>query len=144
MEVRTLALLPILVALFAAPLPGPQTPEKDPAAIFQRAQTALVNRDYVGAEKGFQEVLRLDPRSAAAFSNLGVAYQRLGRFQEAGKEFDTEMTVTPQEPWSYENRGLVCLDLGQTDAAIKYFRLALARNSQLPKSLAGLAKAYLH
>jgi tetratricopeptide (TPR) repeat protein len=53
------------------------------------------------------------------------------------------MTITPQEPWSYENRGEVCLDLGQTDMAIKFYREALARRAQLPKSLAGLGKAYL-
>jgi len=69
--------------------------------------------------------------------------QRLGMLQKAGKESDQEMTITPQEPWSYENRGEVCLDLGQTDMAIKFYREALARRAQLPKSLARLGKAYL-
>ena len=53
------------------------------------------------------------------------------------------MTITPQEPWSYENRREVCLDQGQPDQAVHFFRLALARESRSPKSLAGIGKAYV-
>jgi tetratricopeptide (TPR) repeat protein len=84
-----------------------------------------------------QKSIALDPKLSFAHYNLGVAYQRLGMLQKAGKEFDQEMAITPQEPWSYENRGEVCLDLGQTDMAIKFYREALARRAQLPNSLAG-------
>jgi TolA-binding protein len=62
----------MLLILFVLQLPGQQPPTQDPGVIFQRAQTDLLNRDYASAEKGFQEVLRLVPRSAAAYSNLGV------------------------------------------------------------------------
>ena len=73
-----------------------------------------------------QESIALTPKLSFAHYNLGVAYQRLGILEKAGKEFDLEMTITPQEPWSYENRDEVCLDLGQTDMAIKLYREALA------------------
>jgi tetratricopeptide (TPR) repeat protein len=43
----------------------------------------------------------------------------------------------------YENRGEVCLDQGQPDQAIHFFRLALARESRSPKSLTGIGKAYV-
>jgi tetratricopeptide (TPR) repeat protein len=73
-----------------------------------------------------QESIALAPKLSFAHYNLGVAYQRLGILEKAGKEFDLEMTITPREPWSYENRGEVCLDLGQTDMSIKFYREALA------------------
>jgi lipoprotein NlpI len=38
---------------------------------------------------------------------LGVVYQRLGMFDRAGKEFETEMAVSPREPWGYEYRGIL-------------------------------------
>lgn len=43
----------------------------------------------------------------------------MGMLQEVAKAFDTGMTLAPHEPWSYENRGAVCVDLGQWDQAIK-------------------------
>jgi predicted Zn-dependent protease len=63
--------------------------------------------------------------------------------QEAAKEFEMEMTLTPHEPFSYENRGQISLDQDQWDEAIKFFRQALARQPKMPKSLAGIGKAYL-
>ena len=47
-------------------------------------------------------------RRAFAHYNLGVVLQREGRLDEAARQFETEMTITPQEPWSYENRGQIC------------------------------------
>ena len=67
----------------------------------------------------------------------------MGLLREAAKQFDAEPILTPRQPWSYENRGEACLDQGQPDQAIKFYREALARNPQLPKSLAGLGKTYV-
>ena len=72
----TPAQLPILLVLFLPQAPGQPPPVQDPRVVFQSAQNALLNKNYAGAEKAFQEVLRLDPHSAAAYSNLGVVYMR--------------------------------------------------------------------
>jgi len=42
-----------------------------------------------------QESIALAPKLSFAHYNLGVAYQRLGMLEKAGKEFDLEMTITP-------------------------------------------------
>src|SRR6266699_2173204 len=52
-------------------------------AAFERAQQALMAQDYAGAERGFKEFLKLDPNSAAAYTNLGVVYMRTGKLEEA-------------------------------------------------------------
>src|SRR6516165_1209306 len=53
------------------------------------------------------------------------------------------MAITPDEPWSYENRGTIYLDQGVADHAIAMFEKALALNPKMPLSLAGLGKAYI-
>ncbi len=72
-------ILSLLVLLNAGPQRGAnnargQSP--DVSVIFFKAQHALVAKDYPAAERGFLEVIKLDPRSAAAYSDLGVVYLR--------------------------------------------------------------------
>ena len=80
---KRLPLLWLLLMLVSLPVSGQQPSAEDPRVVFERAQKALLAKDYSNAEKGFKEVLRLDPRSAAAYSNLGVVYMRLERYNAA-------------------------------------------------------------
>jgi len=59
----------------------PQTPvtspnSRDPRQLFQEGQAALSRGDLDSAEASFRSVLSLDPRSAAAYANLGVVEMR--------------------------------------------------------------------
>ncbi|MGA2812023.1 MAG: tetratricopeptide repeat protein [Candidatus Acidiferrum sp.] len=62
----------------SAPLPA-QTGAAvrlDAKSAFENGQAALQAGDLDGAEKSFRQVLALDPRSAAAYANLGVVAMR--------------------------------------------------------------------
>lgn len=54
-----------------------------PAAWFAKGQSALQSGDLSGAETAFREVLALDPRSGAAYSNLGVIAMRRKKWDQA-------------------------------------------------------------
>jgi hypothetical protein len=107
---RNPALLPILVTLILPQAPGQPPPPQDPRVVFQSAQNALLNKDYASkayldlyvdqhAMTELQRSISLDPKLGFEHFNLGVAYQRMGMLQEAGKEFDTEMTISlPSSP----------------------------------------------
>ena len=56
---------------------------QSPKEIFDEAVKALAAGDSVTAERGFQAVLRQEPRNVAALSNLGVIYSRTSRADEA-------------------------------------------------------------
>ena len=75
-EMKMSAQVAIALVLFLLPVLRQPALAQDPRAAFESAENALLNKDYASAEKGFQEVLRLDPHSAAAYSNLGVVYMR--------------------------------------------------------------------
>src|SRR2546429_6645512 len=59
--------MPLLLAMLALATTGSAQRAPDPKALFERAAQALAARDYATAERGFREVLKLDPRSAAAY-----------------------------------------------------------------------------
>ena len=48
----------------------------DPRAAFEHGESALANEDLDEAEKSFRQVLAFDPKSAAAYANLGVIAMR--------------------------------------------------------------------
>ena len=55
----------------------------------------LKAKDYEAAVESFHRSLRLDPSSPKAHHNLGVAYVRLGRDQNALREFRLSHNLKP-------------------------------------------------
>jgi tetratricopeptide (TPR) repeat protein len=55
----------------------------DPAKLFQRGQDALAHGQLDEAERDFRGVLQVDPRSGAAYGNLGVVYMRRKQWTKA-------------------------------------------------------------
>ncbi len=87
--VKEMVVAVLLSLLLAVPAPAAQNAgsgnppqrltEQDLRSAFERAQQALAAQNYPAAERGFKEFLKLDPNSAAAYTNLGVVYMRTGK-----------------------------------------------------------------
>ena len=68
----------------------------DPAQLFQRGQEALAQGRLDEAERDFRGVLQLDPRSGAAYSNLGVVYMRRRHWDKALTELKMAERLMPR------------------------------------------------
>ncbi len=77
-----------------------------PAEVFQRGQEALKNGDLGQAEKDFHQVVQLDPRSGAAYANLGVVYMRRRQWDRALSELHRAEKLMPGVPGIRLNIGL--------------------------------------
>ena len=44
----------------------------------------------------WERATEIDPTYAAAFNNLGIAYEQLGKFDRAGKAYDKALELEPQ------------------------------------------------
>lgn len=92
--------------------PGSQSPRassvpEDPAELFREGQEALSRNDLVAAEKAFRGVLALDPRSAAAYANLGVVEMRRKNWDGAITELHAAEKLAPRMAGIRLNIGLV-------------------------------------
>jgi Tfp pilus assembly protein PilF len=90
----------LLSLLFAIPAYTalPQAPVPKGAEIndhFQRAQRALQANDAAAAENEFRAILALDPRNAAAHTNLGVLAFGHGDCRAASAEFRSALAAQP-------------------------------------------------
>jgi superkiller protein 3 len=77
--------------------------------VFDGAVRALGAGDYETAERGFQAVLREQPRNVAALGNLGVIYSRTSRADQAIAVYRRALQVSPDDKDILLNLGLVYL-----------------------------------
>lgn len=99
----------------------------DPAKqTFDRAVQALAASDYRSAERGFQEVLREQPRNVAALSNLGVIYSRTSRADQAIVMYRRALRLSPDDKALLLNLGLVYLRQEDHQRALPLFDRVVA------------------
>jgi tetratricopeptide (TPR) repeat protein len=102
-------------------LGGSQTGSKasgDARDLYLRGEAALQSGDLDAAEKAFRQVLAIDPRSAGAYSNLGVIAMRRKDWDHALKLLDTAAKLAPTVSGVRLNIGLVYYREGDYAAAI--------------------------
>lgn len=117
-------------------------PAKD---VFDRAVRALAANDYQTAERGFQSVLRQEPRNVAALGNLGVIYSRTGRADQAITSYRRALELSPDDQPILLNLGLVYLRQENHARALPLFARVVAldpRNLQA-RQLQAVCRAYL-
>jgi tetratricopeptide (TPR) repeat protein len=72
-----------------------------------------------------QESLRLYPEHAEAHNNLGLAYQRMNRLEDALREHTEAVRLQPDYAEAYYNLGIDAQALGRLDEAVTHYRDAL-------------------
>ncbi len=101
---RKIPLAPVL-ALVAAAWLGACRTSTGPADLRLGVEATREGR-WDEAVALWTKVLAADPSSAAAaaaHNNLAVAYERLGRFEEAGREYEAALKLAPGDSRIQEN-----------------------------------------
>jgi tetratricopeptide (TPR) repeat protein len=102
---------------------------------------------YEEAVKSFQKAIRLKPDAGIFYSNMSVAYAKLGKPDEAEqilqKAFSMKDGSLSREAlaYSYNNLGLSWLEKNQTEKAISYFNKALELQPDFNAARENLKKA---
>ena len=112
----------------------------DPAAVFRQGVQAMQDGHLAAAEDDFRTVMALDPKSAAPHTNLGVAYMREKRWDEALLELRKAEALAPHEPGIELNLGLAYYRKNDFAGAIEPLSesLRLAPQSSQARYLLGL------
>ena len=90
----------------------------DARDLYLKGQAALQGGDLDAAEKAFRQVLAIDPRSAGAYSNLGVIAMRRKDWDQALKLLEKAAKLAPTVSGVRLNIGLVYYREGDYEAAI--------------------------
>ncbi len=100
--------------------------------------------DFQKAIDFFQRALKVDPNFSEAYNNLGFAYEKIKRFDDAinsyKKALSNLMYQTPEK--AYYNLGRVYYRLGRCEDAIDAHKEAIKRANEFSPSYYGLALCY--
>lgn len=78
-----------------------------------------------------------------AYNNLGIAYAKQGRYDEAMRAFLTVLRRDPADVMAHNNIGLVYYKTGMLEEAMKEFNIALSLNPSYSESHSNLGNLYL-
>ena len=73
---------------------------------------------------------------------LGLSYYQLGMLDEAIKEYQTSLEVSPHFVFSRNNLGLIYAELGKTDLAVEEYKRAILSDPSYEKSYYNLGNVY--
>lgn len=120
-----LALLSLAGSVAAQPRPGSGT-RPTAESFFQQALELHQAGDILGAIAAYQASLNLNPDNPGAHSNLGAAFVRLGRYDEAIKEYRTAVESDPKSAAFQFNLALAYYKSAQVPSAAPVFATVLA------------------
>jgi tetratricopeptide (TPR) repeat protein len=113
---------------------GQQTQSPDRVKeVFEQGHRALIAGRYADAARDFESLLSIGQRSAPVYSNLGVAYLRTGKLDEAIRVLNEAKKLTPNMPGIDLNLGLAYYRQREFKQAVPFFAAVLvadARNIQ--------------
>jgi tetratricopeptide (TPR) repeat protein len=128
-----------LVALFLAafllsgsqkPPAHPDTGENDPRVeeLYSQAKTAQSQGDIATAISKYQEILRIAPRLAPAYNNLGALYFRQRDYQKAATILEQGLKISPAMPSASVLLGISLYEMAEYAKARPRLEAALRAN----------------
>jgi FimV-like protein len=139
---RFLTLLGLLLcSLMFAPPDVAQA--QDLAELSAQGKAALRDQQFDRAEKVYEQVIKLDPRSAEAHSDLGLALYMLGTYSRAITELHKALELNPRLDRTQVLLALSYFNTGDFDRAIPLLEKAYRTMKDDPIVVAHLGLAYL-
>ncbi len=113
------------------------------ADLSAQAKAALSNQQFDRAAKLYDQIVKLDPRSAEAHSNLGFALYMSGNYQPAIAQFHQALDLDSRLDRAQILLALTYFDSGEFNRAVPLLEKAYQTRKDDPVVVAHLGLAYL-
>jgi len=119
---------------------------EDSETWYYLGRTKYNENRFEEAISAFQQYLKLDPKSVKGEDNLGLAFQGLGRTEDASAAYRTAISwqkqKLDQDSGPFINLGSLLLDQNQLQQALPYLQQAISIAPREPRAHEQLGKAY--
>src|SRR5579863_4017799 len=112
------------------------------AKLLEQAQHRMEQKDFAGAARIYQQVLRNDANSIEALSNLGVAEAQLGKYPQAANAYGRALRLQPNSFPLLLNLGLCYFKAEDFKNAVKPLQHAVAVQPDSFQARSLLAMSY--
>ena len=131
------------LSVVKAPPPTSEAPTMSQAMqLYQTGRTRFDAGDVKGAVDSYLLSIKLEPRSAEVYLNLGHAYLNLTKNSDALKAFKESIKLNPDQPESHYGLGVAAFRSNKYKDAADAFRKATTLNPSMAKAHYGLSLAY--
>jgi Flp pilus assembly protein TadD len=96
----------------------------DTYELFQEGRRRLRRGEAAQATVPLEKAKRREPDKASIRETLGIAYFRLGRYEEAEAEFRAALEISPVDDYAHYALGRCLEKLGRTSEANGHYKLA--------------------
>jgi hypothetical protein len=103
-------------------------------ADYDRGKHYLASGDYGLAIDSFEKALAEAPGSADAMNGLAIAFDRIGRKDDAAMFLNKALALDPRSAYTLNNFAYFHLSHGESDQAMAYFARAKAALAAAPKT----------
>lgn len=86
--------------------------------------------------------IKIEPNDAEIYYNRGVAYENLGQYQPAIKDYNQAISLKPAYSEAFYNRGTLYSEIGQYQQAIEDFNQAISLQPNDAEAYHGRGFAY--
>ena len=124
-------LLSLLAFLLGQNLQAEKSPSADDAQVQQlyaEAKSAQAQGDLAGAAEKYEKLLRIAPRLAPAYNNLGALYLQQRKYKKAAAVLQKGLDVDPQMTSASVLLGISLYEMGDYTAARRNLESALRAN----------------
>ena len=101
------------------------TPDATSVTLHEAARLALKEHRYADAARVLERAVAHDPNDAWAHDKLGIAYQRLGREDDALEQFEQAVNLAPDNPVYRYNLGAMLVSAGQNEEGCDHLHRCL-------------------
>ncbi len=100
--------------------------------LMRQGRGAMVRRDFTGALRSFDQVVKIAPGYAEGWNARATLYYLMGEHQASLADIEKTLALEPRHFGALSGRGLVFVALERWEAALEAFEAALAVNPQMP------------
>ncbi len=90
--------------------------------------------NLVGAVEQYREIIKVEPNNVEAYTRLGIACNRLQRYDDALKAFMRAIEIQPDKAYMHNNLGFCYVLRGELPKAEQSFKQALALNPEYKRA----------
>ena len=98
--------------------------------------------DFSEAEKSFEQLIRIQPKLAEGYFNLGKCQESLNKWQEAEKNYSKATQLNPTFAQAFNNLGAIKISVAKVDEAEACFLKAIEVQPNYPMAYRNLALLY--
>ena len=92
--------------------------------LFQRGLSLIEDSHWAQATVPLEKAKRREPNKASIRESLGIAYFRIGRYDEAAEEFRAVLDISPTDDYAHYALGRCLEKQGRTTEANGHYKLA--------------------